>query len=235
MDLELDGEGLRLKTVSVAGGVQGVEELVELTSDGGEAAQYLVLSSGNLRIRKHLLPTDADVHFVLKTQVAINPKENLALSGLYKTEDLFVTQNESQGFRRITYFLDRPDVLSKYKVSRKTRRHSGSTRTRNADLYVPICALLSQYQVHGLSAAVHPPQRDSLSWSLRRLQLSVHRIASSVASTFRTGHRHRFVPRDSAVLSPLIACLLRICLDSSGRTCVLTCHERRSGSPDNLF
>ncbi|PHJ22117.1 aminopeptidase n [Cystoisospora suis] len=117
-DLELDGEGLELKKVAVAGTVQGVDELVDLTNDEGDghAAQYYVQPSGNLVIRKHLLPTDADVHFVLKTQVAINPKGNLALSGLYKTEDLFVTQNEAHGFRRITYFLDRPDVLSTYRV-----------------------------------------------------------------------------------------------------------------------
>lgn len=121
-DLELDGEGLELKKVAVAGTVQGVDELVELTNDegDGDAAQYYVQPSGNLVIRKHLLPTDANVHFVLKTQVAINPKRNLALSGLYKTEDLFVTQNEAHGFRRITYFLDRPDILSKYRVRRKT-------------------------------------------------------------------------------------------------------------------
>ncbi len=52
--------------------------------------------------------------FELQTTVEINPKENLALEGLYKSQNMFCTQNEPQGFRRITYYLDRPDVMSKF-------------------------------------------------------------------------------------------------------------------------
>jgi aminopeptidase N len=52
--------------------------------------------------------------FILEIQTEIKPQENTALMGLYKSNDLFCTKCESEGFRKITYFLDRPDVLAKY-------------------------------------------------------------------------------------------------------------------------
>jgi len=44
----------------------------------------------------------------------IYPQKNTELEGLYKSGGIFCTQNEPEGFRRITYFLDRPDVMAKY-------------------------------------------------------------------------------------------------------------------------
>ncbi|MDF1683919.1 MAG: aminopeptidase N [Legionellaceae bacterium] len=52
--------------------------------------------------------------FILTITTRIYPKENTALSGLYHAEDIFCTQCEAEGFRRITYFPDRPDVLAVY-------------------------------------------------------------------------------------------------------------------------
>lgn len=52
--------------------------------------------------------------FKLKTKVEINPVKNTFLDGLYKSKGIFCTQNEPEGFRKITYFLDRPDVMSIY-------------------------------------------------------------------------------------------------------------------------
>ena len=57
---------------------------------------------------------DVPDEFRLETEVVIKPQENTQLSGLYKSRDNFCTQCESHGFRRITYFLDRPDVMSQY-------------------------------------------------------------------------------------------------------------------------
>lgn len=54
--------------------------------------------------------------FTLETSVEIKPQENTALEGLYKSNDVYCTQNEAQGFRHITYFIDRPDIMSKYLV-----------------------------------------------------------------------------------------------------------------------
>ncbi|MGE3247785.1 MAG: aminopeptidase N, partial [Beijerinckiaceae bacterium] len=50
--------------------------------------------------------------FVLRTVTEINPAANTQLSGLYRSGAAFCTQCEAEGFRRITYFMDRPDVLS---------------------------------------------------------------------------------------------------------------------------
>ena len=42
----------------------------------------------------------------------IRPQENTSLEGLYKSNGMFCTQCEAEGFRKITYYLDRPDVMS---------------------------------------------------------------------------------------------------------------------------
>ena len=55
--------------------------------------------------------------FTLEIRTEIKPQENTSLMGLYKSNDLFCTKCESEGFRKITYFLDRPDVLAKYTVT----------------------------------------------------------------------------------------------------------------------
>jgi len=53
----------------------------------------------------------------IEIQTRINPEENKALEGLYLSSGMFCTQCEAQGFRRITYFPDRPDVMSTYEVT----------------------------------------------------------------------------------------------------------------------
>ena len=67
---------------------------------------------------KHLtIKRPPDVPFVLEIENEINPTANTKLSGLYKAGDMLCTQCESQGFRRITYYLDRPDVLATFKTT----------------------------------------------------------------------------------------------------------------------
>lgn len=55
--------------------------------------------------------------FILEIINDIKPQENTALSGLYKSSNMYCTQCEAEGFRRITYYLDRPDVMSKFTVT----------------------------------------------------------------------------------------------------------------------
>lgn len=52
--------------------------------------------------------------FILEITTEIHPEKNTALEGLYKVDNLFCTQCESEGFRKITYYLDRPDVMAKF-------------------------------------------------------------------------------------------------------------------------
>lgn len=54
--------------------------------------------------------------FTLDVVCEVDPENNKSLSGLYKSKGIFCTQCEAEGFRKITYFMDRPDVMTKYSV-----------------------------------------------------------------------------------------------------------------------
>ncbi|KAL8437406.1 hypothetical protein ACSSS7_001001 [Eimeria intestinalis] len=64
------------------------------------------LTKSQLRLSQGIFPED-EALFEVQTVVVANPKESLQLMGLFLTGDMLVTQCESAGFRRITYFLDR--------------------------------------------------------------------------------------------------------------------------------
>ena len=63
-----------------------------------------------------LIPSVPD-SFSLRTCVAICPEENTSLEGFYRSQSAYCTQCEAEGFRKITYFTDRPDVLAIYTVT----------------------------------------------------------------------------------------------------------------------
>ena len=60
--------------------------------------------------------------FTLELDTELDPSANLTLMGLYRSGSAYCTQCEAEGFRRITYFLDRPDVLSTYTVRVEAER-----------------------------------------------------------------------------------------------------------------
>ena len=64
-----------------------------------------------------LIHAELPESFTLTTVSTINPDGNTQLSGLYRSKDGYFTQCEAEGFRRITWFLDRPDVMAKYTVT----------------------------------------------------------------------------------------------------------------------
>ncbi|MGH8030582.1 MAG: aminopeptidase N, partial [Arenimonas sp.] len=59
---------------------------------------------------------------VLETTVALAPAANVRLEGLYRSGELLLTQCEAQGFRRITWFLDRPDVMPTWRTTLRGAR-----------------------------------------------------------------------------------------------------------------
>jgi aminopeptidase N len=65
---------------------------------------------------KLVIKAPPQTRFRLDTSVELNPQANTALSGLYISDGMFCTQCEAEGFRRITYSLDRPDNMSIYSV-----------------------------------------------------------------------------------------------------------------------
>jgi aminopeptidase N len=95
-ELRLDGEGLRLVSCTVDG--VAVTPLVDAVS---------------LTIPAAGLP---DGPFTLDTEVEIAPEANTALEGLYMSRGMYCTQCEAEGFRKITYYPDRPDVMAPFKV-----------------------------------------------------------------------------------------------------------------------
>ncbi len=77
-----------------------------------------LLGENNYLIQKNrlLIKSIFKETFTIKIQGTINPKENFSLLGMYESNGIITTQCEAEGFRRISYSSDRPDILSKYKV-----------------------------------------------------------------------------------------------------------------------
>lgn len=94
--LTLDGEQLALISV-------------QLNGQAIDSTQYQVTD-------EHLVINVEQDEFILTVVTEINPEANTALEGLYKSGGAFCTQCEAEGFRRISYYLDRPDVLSVFTV-----------------------------------------------------------------------------------------------------------------------
>jgi len=72
--------------------------------------------------------------FVLDTEVFIEPDRNTRLMGLYRSNGVWCTQCEPEGFRRITYYLDRPDVLARFKVTMIADKASAPVLLSNGNL-----------------------------------------------------------------------------------------------------
>lgn len=72
--------------------------------------------------------------FTLTTQVCLRPDRNLALSGLYRSNGIYCTQCEAEGFRRISFSLDRPDLLATYRVRIEGDKKAHPVMLSNGDL-----------------------------------------------------------------------------------------------------
>ncbi|MEA3253091.1 MAG: aminopeptidase N [Pseudomonadota bacterium] len=95
--LELDGERLSLKRIAI---------------DGQE------LQAGEYRVDEaRLIIAEPPERLRLETEVDIDPASNTALEGLYLSNGMFCTQCEAEGFRRITYYPDRPDVMATFSTT----------------------------------------------------------------------------------------------------------------------
>jgi aminopeptidase N len=93
-------------------------ELLRVALDDRElsAADYELTDS-------HLTLQPAGTRFVIDSSVRIHPETNTALEGLYKSSGMFCTQCEAEGFRKITYYLDRPDVMSTFTTTLSASQH----------------------------------------------------------------------------------------------------------------
>jgi aminopeptidase N len=98
-DLRLDGRMLKLIAARIDGHRLAKDEIL--------------LDSEGLTIPADLVPQKG---FVWEAEVEINPADNTALEGLYMSNGMYCTQCEAQGFRKITYYPDRPDVMALFNV-----------------------------------------------------------------------------------------------------------------------
>lgn len=105
-DMRLDGENLRLIRATIDG------RLVDLEPD-----------ATGLTVPASEIP---DAPFVWECEVQITPAENTALEGLYMSKGMYCTQCEAEGFRKITFYPDRPDVMAPFDV-RILAAEDGST------------------------------------------------------------------------------------------------------------
>jgi aminopeptidase N len=113
--LTLDGDGLKLVSLKIDG--------VDLAPKSFEAGP------GGLTIVR---PPRRN-RFILTIETELDPSANKALMGLYRSGGVYCTQCEAEGFRRITYFLDRPDILSVYKVRIEARRDEAPVLLANGN------------------------------------------------------------------------------------------------------
>src|SRR3954465_4013617 len=109
-----------------------------LVLDGDELELVSVKVNG-APVRHEVTPETLTVHdvpdaFTLETVTRIVPQQNTKLEGLYATKNGFVTQCEAQGFRRITWFLDRPDVMARYTTTVRADRRKYPVLLSNGNL-----------------------------------------------------------------------------------------------------
>lgn len=124
-DLVLNGEGLTLESIQVNGQTWPTEHYV--------------------RDDKHLVIKNLPRSCELSLTSVCQPDQNASLMGLYISGQHFFTQCEAQGFRRITWFADRPDVMSIYTVSIKANQTQYPVLLSNGNL-ISSCSLVDGRQ-----------------------------------------------------------------------------------------
>ena len=98
----------------------------------GEAFRHFELTPESLTI--HSLPNEGKDKFIVEIISVCVPNKNTSLMGLYVSNGNFFTQCEAEGFRKITYFLDRPDVMARYRVTLRAREEECPVLLSNGNL-----------------------------------------------------------------------------------------------------
>lgn len=88
----------------------GEELVLKSIKLNGEVYTDYIISEETQSLTLNIVPAS----FTLEIENEINPEANKTLDGLYKSGTIFCTQNEPEGFRRITYYIDRPDNMAKF-------------------------------------------------------------------------------------------------------------------------
>jgi aminopeptidase N len=157
-------------------------ELVSVTVNGKAVAHEVTAEKLTIR--------DVPDAFTLETVSRIYPQKNTKLEGLYATKHGFVTQCEAEGFRRITWFIDRPDVMAVYTttvrasypvlLSNGNLVASGPGWARFHDpfpkpsyLFALVAANLEVLKDGNLSIYVEPGKLDQAHWAMDCLKRAI--------------------------------------------------------------
>ena len=142
LDVSLDRNATRVvSTLSIRPNPAGSAGAA-LTLDGDELALVSAELDGaplspeafQASAAQFVLPNPPRGAFTLKIETRLDPAANTKLMGLYRSGSAYCTQCEAEGFRRITYFLDRPDVLSTYRVRLEADREEAPVLLSNGNL-----------------------------------------------------------------------------------------------------
>ena len=125
----LPGKGFELGAPLVLVGHE--LEFVSLRING-QAHRHFELTPETLVI--HSLPNQGNEKFIVEIISICVPEKNTSLMGLYVSNGNFFTQCEAEGFRKITYFLDRPDVMARFKVTLQARLEQYPVLLSNGNL-----------------------------------------------------------------------------------------------------
>src|ERR1044071_6687588 len=165
--LILDGDELELQSVTV----------------DGKPCKYAVTA-------ETLTIENVPDAFMLETVTRIAPQRNTKLEGLYATKNGFVTQCEAQGFRRITWYIDRPDVMAKFTTTVRAKHPvllsngnlvaSGPGWAKFHDpfpkpcyLFALVAANLEVLREKNLYIYVEPGKLDQAGWAMDCLKRAI--------------------------------------------------------------
>ncbi len=125
LDIELDPKATRIHTtLKMARNPKAADSTAPLVLDGEKLQLHEVKIDGETLGKNRYMVSDTQlvIHdvpagaFTLESVTTCAPEENTALEGLYLSNGIYCTQCEAEGFRRITYYIDRPDVMSVFRT-----------------------------------------------------------------------------------------------------------------------
>ncbi len=142
LDVEIrDEDALVRARLAIKRNPEAADPGAALMLNGGELSLQSIAIDGrklgdaeySVEAERLTIPAVPD-DFKLETTVIIVPQKNTKLEGLYATKAGFVTQCEAEGFRRITWFLDRPDVMARYTVTVRANKDKYPVLLSNGNL-----------------------------------------------------------------------------------------------------
>ena len=142
LDFKILPEGTRVRALLTVEPREGTAAGTPLVLDGDELTlSSIAIDGAPLMVAAYAADTNGltvfepPLHpFVLETEVNLQPEGNTKLMGLYRSSGTWCTQCEPEGFRRITYYLDRPDNLAVFKVRMTAPREVAPVLLANGNL-----------------------------------------------------------------------------------------------------